>query len=531
MENKVEEKEQKEKNNSQKKWKKILILLVIILSVIIIGLGIWYFFINKVPDTIDILEYNNSMEFKDDKGKKIVLYNNEYNYPMEVKHDNKIEKTLGKNIVGFEKDKLSMIFGEHFWYLLSYNDKKIVASYVNLNCKVSYKESGSNIYEVMVFYEDSDSKNVVLVLNAKTGIIKRFDDKTVKFSINENIRDYVYDNNKDILYLYTDKTAVIVNDKKVVSQKYDSIVQHIPVENEWNFKASGKLFVINNNSKYIVDLYDWLKEAPLDTLVSNNSEEHLLEIYKYNDKLYCNYNYDIFELESYKVYNGNKMEFIIYKDSLGASYGYYHSDKEEYHFRINEEEKNNNNNFPYLVYTIENQGQCYPEIFINKKNNKIEKVGYYYIKNTKNNYYFIKFECGSAPNNYIYTSNDKYLGKGFENILDNDDNVYVHDDNYVYKYDVNGNELFKSKKYEYLNNGIIINNTLYFLAKEDGNLYLINLANDEKAEIIHNYQDNISYNYEISYDNDNITIYEPTESDDIDVYEYNIITKTVTKVH
>ena len=85
MENKEEK--VKENNNPPKKWKKILIIVVIVLIIITACFGIWYF-LSKEDSKEKKNQYSYKFEFGDKSGKKIILYNNQNNYPILLTHDN-----------------------------------------------------------------------------------------------------------------------------------------------------------------------------------------------------------------------------------------------------------------------------------------------------------------------------------------------------------------------------------------------------------------------------------------------------------
>ena len=527
---KEEEKEkEKEKNNPQKRWKKFLIVGVIALIIIAASICIWYFLL-KEDSKEKKNQYSYKFEFGDKSGKKIILYNNQNNYPILLTHDNIEESGVINKKHAYYGKNIYIIFGEHFWYLLSYDTNKILSYYESKNNEIIKDIDNTDYY--LVYSQDNDSNNIVLLADAKIGTIKNYQNNSIKLPLNEEIKNFVYDSNSDTIYLVTEKTAMIIKDKSVFSQKYDAILGYFPSNYSWGFKSSRKIIVMKNNNKYIVDMYDNFKEIPINILSQNSSEEYLLEIFKYDNKLFANFNYEIFEIDDYSSYIVNGGMVITYQDKNELNYVYFKSDNldSEMFFSFTDD-------FPYeigsnILYAVnDDTQQCPLSIYVDKKTNKIKKIGHFEVKEIKdNNYYFIETECGSAPPLKIYTSTDNYLGEGFENIIDKDENVYVHDSNYIYKYDVHGNVLFKSEKYDYINNGIIIDNTLYFLAKENDNLYLVNLDNGEKAELIHSFKDEPNYNYEVRYEKNVISIFEPTEADNYFACEYNLTTKNVTKV-
>ena len=539
-----EEEKDKEKNNPPKRWKKFLIVGVIALIIIAAGVGIWYFFIrekdkNNINSRDDKITENKFIVFQDEHGKKINVYYNDYNYPLEISYNNKKEKIIHNRNTKDSND-IGVIFGEHFWYLLSYSNNTIISYYENDKIKnVNYLKHYSDDYYI-VYYKDNNRKNIVLIADEKNGTLVKYDNDFPTISLNEEIKDYFCDKKQKTIYLYTDKTAMILNNQKTISKHYDSILHYLPKvgQEQFGIEESGKLVVRDGNKYLILDLYDSLKVIPTDIFfIYEYKDEYLLEIYKYNNKTYLNSNWNVTEIDDYVVYendekliqNDNEIRLVVFKK--GNDYYAYTDLMGPY--EIVKLDKVDKKDDKYINYTW-SVGSCCGgyNIIVDKHTNKIITFGESNVDYIKlaNGYYFVTKPCAlDEGSEYYYTEDFKELGAGVVNAIDEDENIYVHDDNYIYKYDVHGNELFKSQKYEYINNGIIINKTLYFLAKENNNLYLINLNSGDKVEIVHDIQDNWNLAGNISY-KDNIITIEEFRYNDGNVYEYNLTTKTVTKV-
>ena len=495
----IKEEEKDKKNNPPKKWKKFLIIGVIVLLIIANGFCVWYFWIrdkkndSKTEKSHYISEKNNEyIEFKsniDNKIVKIYVDNMTNQYKVQIKGSREL---LYKDR---EFNDLTLFENDNCWYIVNIQSKELIA----------YNEESNGLINYDIVYNGNEKCYIV-------------------YQEEKNANDF-----------FRKKIIMIINSNKKILLSYQK-------DNPYyisSFENTNQILVKEDDKYFLWNIIDGIKKTLIKNICSYHNNEYLIEIYNVNQKDYVNFNYSIYEIDEYKIYKYDNEELIIYKID-NDYYGYYYNNLEFREIYVDLKYINNFEDDKYVTYSFSGS-QCGNNILINKKTNSIEKTGSSlgFIK-TNNGYYLKESECWTegGPTS-IYTNDWKLLGTLFKtkdfddfeeqknNSLDNDGNVYVYNNGYVIKYDVNGNELYKSNKFDEIGFGRIIGDKLYFISKKNNIIYLCNTNDNEMIEVIKDYSNELSDYMDFSYKDNVISI----TNTNTEVFEYNLNTKELKKLN
>lgn len=431
---------QKKMEKSNKK-RKIIIVVISVIAIIVVGLS-GYFVFNR-NDTKDNGKYNCSSSelYVSEDGKKFKLnydYKDNKRIYSLVSDDETIEVSLGDTIDDFT----NIYFNDNAWYLLDECNKKIISHYENKNDFVYYRIEKVKDKKIVVvyYYDENDENDKISLVTTASGEIISFNEKYPNGAITKDENIFLVFDNKVIQY--------DINGKITGTKNFDNVIDY----------TDYYAFVKRDNLYYAID-FDGFKESKLEKTTYKDSNKEF-DLYKIS---YDNEDGEVSN-DYYAYYNGK----------IARMYGFYNDEKDE----------------KYASYSIEDGGQCSEHNFlINKKTKEIEKyanVWLGFIK-TKNGYYFTSSECATEPTTDIYTEDWRLLGTYLadsEDCIDSQGNIYVRDKSDIVKYDINGKELLRNLNYKEIGSGVVVDDSLYVIVKDNKNvIHLLNLENNTKVEI------------------------------------------------
>lgn len=463
---KKKENEPQKIDNKNQNNKTVIIIVISLMIAMIVGVIVYFAFIKKDDNSNNGNQGNNggqineeTMKYTSDDGKVIELKEIDSDYSHFVRRNTYQIKVNDKTYTAYGdysySDNHLIVYTDNNFYLLEKSSKKILAYYESKD-RIAYERlmydgsSDDNMIQWYNVFSNSVSTYCVMIANTKSGKAFEFSDNKERAFMAYNDKIYFTEKNKIEQY---DTTGKLLSTKT-----YDEII-----DSSANIGRKG-------TDLYNIDLKDFSEEKAKK--IEFSDDKNKLNIYE-----------------------------MTYENSDGIGHLYYLSyNKKYYNSDLNYEEFNSKDTyFTVGVFTggIGND----MDFLLNRENNKLVKSskGVNYIK-AKNGYYFTDLahagecatECGPTT---VYTTSWKELGTlmGWDNITDNESNIYINVDNVIVKFDLNGNELSRSTEFKNVGNGIVYNNVLYAVIDESDNYhYLFNYSDNSKIKL-GKVSDNVDY--------------------------------------